>query len=56
MRPRGGLQVDGKGRWRKLEGTAHVRLGEGRRWTAEVHWHEAHGIGCGRLEIKRFLD
>jgi hypothetical protein len=46
----------GKGRWRKLKGTAQVRLNGGERRLAEVHWYEAHGIGRRGLKIKRFLD
>jgi hypothetical protein len=41
----------GRGRWRKLKGTALVRLRTGRIRKAELHWYEAHGIG--RKEIKR---
>jgi hypothetical protein len=44
------------GRWRKLEGAAVVRLGSGRTRRAEVHRHEAHGLGRVRMKIKRFLD
>jgi hypothetical protein len=46
----------GAGRWRKLKGAAVVRLGSGRTRRAEVHWYEAHGVGCVRMKIKRFLD
>ena len=46
----------GPGRWRKLKGTASVRLGTGRTRRAEVHWYEAHGVGRVRMKIKRFLD
>ncbi len=46
----------GAGRWRKLKGTATVRLSNGRVREAEIHWYEAHGIGKKRLKIKRFLD
>ncbi len=36
----------GKGRWRKLKGTATVeRITNGRIRFAEIHWYEAHGIG-----------
>ena len=41
----------GPGRWRKLKGTARVRVGESTR-KAEVHWYEAHGIGRKKLKIK----
>lgn len=44
------------GRWRKLKGTATVRLGDGTIRFAELHWFEAHGIGKRKMRIKRFLD
>ena len=51
------LQEDfGKGRWRKLKGTANVRLSNGHVRLAEIHWFEAHGIGKKFLRIKRYLD
>lgn len=47
----------GKGRWRKLKGTAQVRLASGRIRLAEVHWYEAHGIGKREFKLKLpFLD
>jgi len=46
----------GPGRWRKLKGTATVRLATGRVGRAEIHWYEAHGIGRVKLKIKQFLD
>ena len=46
----------GSGRWRKLKGTARVRLPSGSTRLAEVHWYEAHGQGRRKLKIKRFLD
>ena len=46
----------GVGRWRKLKGTAMIRLSNNKIRQAEVHWYEAHGIGKKRLKIKRFLD
>jgi len=39
----------GPGRWRKLKGTAEVRLQSGRQRTAELHWYEAHGIGRKKM-------
>jgi hypothetical protein len=45
----------GFGRWRKLKGIADVRLENGKRRKAEVHWYEAHGIGRKKLKIKNFL-
>ena len=46
----------GPGRWRKLKGTASIRLESGRMCRAELHWYEAHGIGRKKIKIKRFLD
>lgn len=46
----------GSGRWRKLKGTATVRLATGRTCKAEVHWYEAHGVGKKKIKIKRFLS
>ncbi|MDQ3303622.1 MAG: hypothetical protein M3518_09780 [Actinomycetota bacterium] len=47
----------GKGRWRKLKGTASVRLADGAVRLAEVHWYEAHGIGKREFKLKLpFLD
>ncbi|HUS93345.1 MAG TPA: hypothetical protein VM695_15915 [Phycisphaerae bacterium] len=44
----------GKGRWRKLSGTALVRR-KGEVFEAEIHWYEAHGIGKHEFKIKRKL-
>jgi hypothetical protein len=49
-------KVHGKGRWRKLKGTAQVRLHNGRIRKAEIHWYEAHGVGRREMKIKRYLD
>ncbi len=47
----------GRGRWRKLKGTAYVRLVSGRIRLAEIHWYEAHGIGKREFKLKLpFLD
>ena len=46
----------GKGRRRKLKGFATVRLSDGTVRLAEIHWHEASGIGKKRMKIKYFLD
>lgn len=46
----------GAGRWRKLKGTATVRLKDGTVRRAEIHWYEAHEIGRKEAKIKRFLD
>lgn len=37
-------KAHGRGRWRKLEGVATIRLASGAVRLAEVHWYEAHGI------------
>jgi hypothetical protein len=41
-------------RWRKLKGTAFVRLPEGDVRRAEIHWYEAHGIGKRRAIARRY--
>ncbi len=46
----------GKGRWRKMKGTARIRLKDGRIRLAELHWYEAHGIGKKEFKRKRYLD
>jgi hypothetical protein len=46
----------GAGHWRKLKGSAKVRLEDGTVRSAEVHWFEAHGIGRKKMRIKSFLD
>jgi hypothetical protein len=47
----------GPGKWRKLKGTARVRLIDGTERTAEIHWYEAHGIGKREFKLKLpFLD
>ncbi len=46
----------GARQWRKLKGSAKVRLEDGTVRSAEVHWFEAHGIGRRKMRIKRFLD
>jgi hypothetical protein len=47
----------GRGRWRKMKGSAVVELATTRRQrSAELHWFEAHGIGVVETKIKRFLD
>jgi hypothetical protein len=50
------VQVYGPGRWRKLKGSATVRLATGRVRRAELHWYEAHGIGKKDIKIKRYLN
>lgn len=46
----------GKGRWRKMKGVAQIRLRNGSLRLAELHWHEAHGIGKKEFKRKRYLD
>jgi len=46
----------GKGKWRKLKGTALIRLRNGRVRMAELHWYEAHGIGKREMKRKRYLE
>ena len=48
-------RVYGKGRWRKMKGTATVRLADGGIREAEIHWFEAHGIGRKDFKIKRVI-
>ena len=46
----------GRGRWRKLKGSALVRLvSTGEILRAEIHWYEATGIGRKEFKIKRLL-
>ena len=42
----------GQGSWKKLKGFASVRLIDGTVHTAELHWHEPHGIGKKEFKIK----
>jgi hypothetical protein len=46
----------GQGRWRKMKGTATIRLANGALRVVELHWYEAHGIGKRDVKIKRYLD
>ena len=46
----------GKGRWRKLKGTARIRFSDGTICEAEIHWYEAHGIGAKEHKIKRIIS
>jgi hypothetical protein len=45
----------GKGRWRKMKGTAIVQLADNTVCKAEIHWFEAHGIGRKDFKIKRVI-
>ena len=46
----------GPGRWRKMKGTATIRLSNGALRMVELHWYEAHGIGQRDMKIKHYLD
>ena len=46
----------GKGRWRKLKGTARIKFSTGTTCRAEIHWYEAHGIGAKEHKVKRLID
>lgn len=46
----------GRGRWRKMKGTATVQLADGTICKAEIHWFEAHGIGRKDFKIKRVIQ
>lgn len=46
----------GRGRWRKMKGSARIRLRNGDVRIAEIHWYEAHGIGKREFKRKRYLD
>jgi hypothetical protein len=46
----------GKGRWRKMKGSARIRLRDGRVRLAELHWYEAHGIGKKEIKRKQYID
>jgi hypothetical protein len=48
-------RVYGAGRWRKLKGTATVRLPDGSTVRAEVHWYERHGLGRREMKVKKLL-
>ena len=50
------VKLHGRGRWRKLKGSALVELPNGRVRRAELHWYEAHGLGRHGLKVKRLLD
>jgi hypothetical protein len=48
-------RTHGRGRWRKMKGTATVRLPDGTVCEAEIHWFEAHGVGRKDMKIKRVI-
>ena len=49
-------KIYGRGEWRKVKGTAMIRLANGRMRKAELHWYQAHGIGRRELKLKQYLD
>jgi hypothetical protein len=49
-------KIYGDGHWRKRKGFANVRLLDGMVRPAELHWHEATGIGKREFKIKRYTD
>ena len=48
-------RIYGKGHWRKMKGTATVRLPDGAVCEAEIHRFESHGIGRKDFKIKRII-
>jgi hypothetical protein len=44
------------GHWRKLKGTARVRLLSGVEVLAEIHWYELHGFGRVEGKIKHVIQ
>ena len=46
----------GPARWRKMKGTATVRVPNGALRAVELHRYEAHGSDRRDLKIKRYLD
>ena len=50
------LRLYGKGRWRKLKGSARIQLSSGKIRDAELHWYEAHGVGKREIRLKRYID
>lgn len=49
-------KVYGRAGWRKIEGTATVRLPNGVLRSVELRGYEADGLGRRDLKIKRYLD
>jgi hypothetical protein len=39
----------------KMKGVANVRLADGTKCDAEIHWFEAHGVGKKDFKIKRII-
>jgi hypothetical protein len=48
-------KIYGRGRWRKRNGIARVRLANGSVHLAEVHRYEAAAIGRKEFKIKRLI-
>lgn len=46
----------GKGRWRKLKGSAKIKLMNGAIKFAEIHWYEANGISKKNIKIKKIIE
>jgi len=46
----------GKARWRKMKGSARIKLRNGTVRLAEIHWYEGHGIGKREFKRKGYLD
>jgi uncharacterized protein YodC (DUF2158 family) len=42
-------------RWHKRKGVATIVFADGRRFAAEVHWYDGHGVGRKEIKIKRLL-
>jgi len=42
--------------WKKLKGTAVIKLADGTICRAQLHWYEAHGIGTREFKIKRIME
>ena len=49
-------KIYGKGRWRKLKGTANIQLTKGTICQAEVHWYETSSVGKKEIKIKRIIS
>ncbi len=49
-------QKFGGRRWRKMKGTARIKLDDGSIRNAELHWFEAHGVGRVYVKRKRYVD
>ncbi len=45
----------GRGKWKKMKGTARVLLTDGSVSLAEIHCFEAHGIEKRNIKVKHYL-